>query len=199
MSRIGKKAVLVPSGATATIADRTVKVKGPKGELDFRLPAPISATYEESHRSIHVVRKGDDRPSRALHGMSRAMIANMVRGVTQGYERRLLIFGTGYGCSLAGKQLNLNCGFMGRGGKNKPQFVIDIPAGIQVEVEVAAARGDNEPAKLVVRGCDRQLVGQFAANIRRIRPPEPYKGKGIRYEDEFVRRKQDKAVTGAGA
>jgi large subunit ribosomal protein L6 len=122
----------------------------------------------------------------------------MVAGVSAGFEKKPEIYGTGYGCSLAGRNLQLNCGFMGRGGKNKPQFIIPIPKGLDVEVQVAQARGENEPAKLTIRGCDRQLVGQFAAELRRIRPPEPYKGKGIRYHDEVVRRKAGKALATGG-
>ncbi len=198
MSRIGKKPVAVPAGVTPTMSARSVKVKGPKGELTFQLPAPIQAAFDEGSRFINVTRKGDDRQSRALHGMARATIANMIKGVSEGFERHLQIYGTGYGCSVAGRQLQLNCGFMGRGGKNKPQFVLNVPDGVEVEVQVAAARGDSEPARLVVRGCDRQRVGQFAAEIRRIRPPEPYKGKGIRYAGEQVRRKAGKALTGTG-
>jgi large subunit ribosomal protein L6 len=198
MSRIGRKPVEVPSGIKTTIAGKAVKVAGPKGELNFVLPAPIDAAFDSGSGMVTVSRKGNDRQARAMHGMVRATIANMVQGVEKGFQKRLLIYGTGYGCNLAGRKLQLNCGFMGRGGKNKFQFELEIPKGVDVDVEVAAARGDSEPAKLVVRGCDKQAVGQFAAELRRIRPPEPYKGKGIRYENEFVRRKVGKALAGAG-
>jgi large subunit ribosomal protein L6 len=110
----------------------------------------------------------------------------------------LLIFGTGYGCDVAGGKLNLNVGFMGRGGKNKFQFGIDIPKGLEVTIEAKAARGDLEPARFVVRGIDKQLVGMFCADVRRIRKSEPYKGKGIRYEGEQVRRKHGKAFASGG-
>jgi large subunit ribosomal protein L6 len=198
MSRIGKKPIPLPDKVKVTTSGRTVKISGPKGELSFSLPARVEAKADEAARQLVVHRAGEERQDRALHGMTRAILANMVRGVVEGYEKRLHIHGTGYGCNLSGKQLHLNCGFMGRGGKNKPQFVLDVPAGVEVQVEVAQSRGDNEPAKLVIRGCDKQLVGQFAANIRRIRPPEPYKGKGIRYHDEVVRRKAGKALAGGG-
>jgi large subunit ribosomal protein L6 len=198
MSRIGKKPVAMPDGVSMTLAGRTVKIKGPKGELVFDMPERVEVAQDDAAKSIVVTRHGDERQARAMHGMVRATLANMVEGVSKGFEKRLHVYGTGYGCSLQGRQLNLNCGFMGRGGKNKPQFVIDIPKGVEVEIEVAAARGDSEPAKMVIRGCDKHAVGQFASNIRRLRPPEPYKGKGIRYHDEQVRRKAGKAVTGAG-
>lgn len=199
MSRIGKKPVTVPEGVKVTVSGKTVKVKGPKGELSFDVRGPVTVSLAGDTESVVVSREGDGRVARSFHGMTRAMIANMVAGVSRGFEKRLQIYGTGFGCTLAGKQLHLNCGYMGRGGKNKPQFAIDIPAGLEVEVPVAAARGDNDPAKLVIRGCDRQLVGQFAADIRRVRPPEPYKGKGIRYDDEVVRRKAGKALATGSA
>lgn len=198
MSRIGKKPVPVPSGVKAEIAGDVVKVSGPKGNLTFNVPSVISVKLEDDGKVFHVGRQGDDRQARAMHGMARAMINNMVVGVSTGYEKRLHIYGTGYGCNLAGKKLQVNCGFMGRGGKNKYQFEFDVPDGVDVEVEVAAARGDSDPAKLIIRGSDKQVVGQFAAVIRKTRPPEPYKGKGIRYHDEVVKRKAGKALAGAG-
>lgn len=198
MSRIGKKPVDVPSGVKAEVAGGVVKISGPKGSLTFDIPSQISVTLEDDAKLFRVVRDGDNRIARSLHGTVRAMINNMVAGVTAGYEKRLHIYGTGYGCNLAGKKLQLNCGFMGRGGKNKYQFEFDVPDGVEVEIETAAARGDSDPAKMVIRGCDKQVVGQFAAVIRKTRPPEPYKGKGIRYHDEVVKRKAGKALAGAG-
>ncbi|NOX58435.1 MAG: 50S ribosomal protein L6 [Planctomycetes bacterium] len=198
MSRIGKKPVAVPGGVKAEVAGGMVKVSGPKGNLTFDVPSPISVAVEDDGKLLRVGREGDDRRARALHGTARAMINNMMVGVSQGYEKRLHIYGTGYGCNLAGRKLQLNCGFMGRGGKNKYQFDFDIPDGVEVEVEVAAARGDSDPAKLIIRGSDKQKVGQFAAVVRKTRPPEPYKGKGIRYHDEIVRRKAGKALAGTG-
>ncbi|GJM25314.1 MAG: 50S ribosomal protein L6 [Phycisphaerae bacterium] len=198
MSRIGKKPVPVPSGVKAEVAGNSVKVSGPKGKLSFDIPSIIQVAVEDDGKFVRVQREGDDRNARAMHGMARAMINNMVEGVSKGYEKRLHVYGTGYGCNLAGKKLQLNCGFMGRGGKNKYQFEFDVPDGVEVEVEVAAARGDSDPAKMIIRGCDKQVVGQFAAVIRKTRPPEPYKGKGIRYHDEVVKRKAGKALAGAG-
>jgi large subunit ribosomal protein L6 len=198
MSRIGKKVVNIPAGVEVSVSGRAVRVKGAKGELSFDVPSRIKAAFDVSAKAVSVTRESDERPVKALHGMTRALIANMVTGVSEGFEKKLEIYGTGYGCTLAGRQLQLNCGFMGRGGKNKPQFIVDIPKGVDIEVQVAQARGDSEPARLTIRGCDRHLVGQFAANLRRIRPPEPYKGKGIRYHDEVVRRKAGKALASGG-
>ncbi len=199
MSRIGKKPVAVPDGVKVEIAGSEFKVSGPKGELSWELPERISARYDADAKLIQVERVGDEKQARALHGTSRALLANMIHGVNQGYERRLLVYGTGYSCNLKGDFLCLNVGFVGRGSKNKPQFEVPVPDGLEVVVETPAARGDLEPAKFLVRGCDKQLVGQFAAEVRRIRPPEPYKGKGIRYDDERVRRKQGKAFASGAA
>lgn len=198
MSRIGKKPIDIPTGVSAEVKGQSVKVSGPKGELSLDISDLVSVSYDDADKKIAVTRNRDDRTARAMHGTARSRIANMVHGVHVGYEKRLLIYGTGYGCNLAGNKLQLNCGFMGRGGKNKHQFELELPKGVEVDVEVAAARGDNDPAKMVIRGCDKQVVGQFAAVIRRIRPPEPYKGKGIRYDDEVVRRKVGKALSSGG-
>ena len=202
MSRIGKKPVAVPSGVKVEVANQTVKTSGPKGNLSLRCPDGVSVTFEAGASQIRVSSGGGTAQSKALHGLTRALIANMVRGVHVGYRRSLEIYGTGYGCRIQGKSLLLNCGYMGRGvGKDgKPrdaQFNIPIPEGVAVTVEVPAARGDNEPAKMTIEGPDKQKVGQFAAEIRAIRPPEPYKGKGIRYAGEQVRRKQGKAFAGS--
>jgi len=187
MSRIGKKAISVPSGVTVSIHNGDVQVSGPLGKLDWRVPEGIRVAIDT----------GDQKRLRPKHGLSRALIANMVAGVSKGFERRLLIYGTGYGCNLAGRTLQLNAGFMGRGGKDKYQFNLPVPAGLEVTIEVPTARGESDPAKLLIRGYDKQAVGQLAAEVRRVRPPEPYKGKGVRYEDEQVRRKQGKALAGA--
>lgn len=199
MSRIGKKPVPVPDGVKVDIAGRQCKVSGPKGQLSWELPEMVSAKYDPDSKTIELTRTGDWKEARAMHGTSRALLANMVHGVNQGYERRLLIYGTGYSCNLQGKTLCLNVGFMGRGSKEKPQFNIPVPDDVEVVVETPAARGDLEPAKFVVRGCDKQAVGKFAAEVRLIRPPEPYKGKGIRYDGEHVRKKQGKAFASGAA
>ncbi|MBN1513756.1 MAG: 50S ribosomal protein L6 [Phycisphaerae bacterium] len=198
MSRVGKKPISVPSGVDVKVSGRTVTVSSAKGSLCHALPAGISVTVDAAEKQVSVDREADSKRHRALHGLARALLQNMVVGVTQGYERRLEIYGTGYGCDLVGGKLQLNCGFMGRGGKNKAQFEIPVPQGLDVTVEVKAARGEMEPAKFVVRGIDKQLVGSFCADVRMIRKSEPYKGKGIRYQGEQVRRKQGKAFASGG-
>ncbi len=194
MSRIGKKPVAIPGGVTVTVSGRNVAVRGSLGSLDWTVPEHISAAVEGSE--VRVERADDRKQSKALHGLSRSLIANMVEGVSKGYQQRLEVYGTGYNCAVKGKNLELNVGFMGRGTKEKAQFSVPIPNGLEVTVETPAARGDSDPAKFLIKGCDKQMVGHFAASVRKIRPPEPYKGKGIRYEGEHVRRKQGKALAG---
>jgi len=196
MSRVGKKPIAVPDGVDVKVNGRVVTASSSKGSLAQAVPEGISVQVDEAKRLVQVNRETNSKRDRALHGLTRALVANMVEGVTKGFERRILIFGTGYGCDVAGGKLQLNCGFMGRGGKGKPQFELDIPAGLEVVVEAKAARGDTEPAKFLVRGIDKQLVGAFCADVRMLRKSEPYKGKGIRYEGEQVRRKAGKAFAG---
>jgi large subunit ribosomal protein L6 len=198
MSRVGNKQIDLPSGVKVEVRNQSVKVTGPKGSLDWSFPSPIQVEVDGETNAVKLSRPDDEKRSRALHGLSRALIANMVEGVTNGYARALEVYGTGYGCKLEGKSLHLNCGFMGRGHNAPAQFIIPVPEGITVNVAVPTARGDNEPAKFTVSGIDKQLVGQFAADVRGIRPPEPYKGKGIRYADEQVRRKQGKKAFASG-
>ncbi len=196
MSRIGRKPIVVPGDVKINVQGQFVSVTGPKGELTWTCADGITVQADQS--SV-VVERGDDRKqSRQLHGLTRALIANMIKGVRDGYEKRLLIFGTGYSCNLKGRNLELNVGFMGRSVNKGPQFVIAVPEGVEAVVETPMARGESEPAKLLIRGIDKQKVGQFAAEIRALRKPEPYKGKGVRYEDEYVRRKQGKSLVGAG-
>ncbi len=202
MSRIGKKAITVPAGVKVEVRDHTVSAKGPKGELSWQFPAGV-AVEVDSAGLVRVNRERESPRHRALHGLTRALVANMVFGVEKGYTKKLEIYGTGYGCQVKGTRLLLNVGFMGRGvdAAGKPreaQFIIEIPTGLTVTIEAPTARGDSEPARMTVGGADKKLVGQFAADVRRIRPPEPYKGKGIRYADEHVRRKQGKAFAGGG-
>ena len=196
MSRIGNKPIDLPDGVKIEVQADQVHVSGSKGELRWVLPAGVSVSAQDGR--IVVQRTDDSKRSRELHGMTRALIANMVFGVEQGYEKRLLIYGTGYSCNVTGKNLELSVGFMGRSVNKGPQFVIPVPDGIEVVVETAAARGESDPAKLLIKGIDKQKVGQFAAVVRALRKPEPYKGKGVRYADEYVRRKQGKALVGAG-
>ncbi len=197
MSRIGKKPIPIPAGVKVDLAGAVVNVSGPKGKLTWKVPAPITVALEQSQV---VVRRPDDvAQNRALHGLARALIANMIHGCAEGYSRALEIYGTGYSSSVEGKNLLLNCGYMGRGVGKKAQFIIPIPEGLQIKVEVPTARGNTEPARFVVMGPDKQQVNQFAAEIRKLRKPEPYLGKGIRYLGEHIRRKAGKVFAGGGA
>ena len=177
MSRIGKQPMTLPAGTTAAVADGIVTVKGPKGELTLKVPATVGVEVEGS--VLKVVRKGDDKQSRADHGTTRALLANMAAGVKDGYSRDLEIQGVGFKAAIAGKQLTLNVGY-----SHPVEYT--VPDGVTVTV------ADN--VNLKVSGIDKQLVGQVSARIRSFRPPEPYKGKGIRYKDERVRRKAGKTV-----
>lgn len=203
MSRIGKKPVAVPAAVKVEVKDHSIKTSGPQGTLTWQYPRGVEVMLDADAKQLTVTRQDDSPQKKALHGLTRALIANMIVGCEKGYERKLEIYGTGYGCDLKGNKLLLNCGYMGRGvdqnGKPKEaQFVLDIPADLKVTVEVKAARGESEPAKLTITGPNKQSVGQFAAELRKLRPPEPYKGKGIRYAGEYVRRKQGKAFAGGG-
>jgi len=183
MSRIGKKPIPVAAGVDVTVAKQDVKVKGPKGELKLTAHPAISIAWDGGSRQITVRRPDDARENRSLHGLTRALIANMVEGVQKPFEKRLEIQGVGYQATVAGKSLNLQVGFANT-------VKLPIPAGITCELP--------QPTQIIVRGIDKGLVGQFAANIRRVRPPEPYKGKGIRYVGEQVRRKAGKALASGG-
>lgn len=180
MSRIGKKPVAIPTGVTVTIADRDVKVKGPKGELFRRLPLEIAA--EVADGEVRVARPSESKRHKALHGLARTLIANMVQGVTKGFSRSLEIQGIGYKAETRPKGVRLVVGF-----SHPIEYV--APAGISIAVE--------NNTVVTVQGADKELVGQVAADLRSVRPPEPYKGKGIRYVGEHVRRKAGK--TGAKA
>ncbi|HWJ41935.1 MAG TPA: 50S ribosomal protein L6 [Solirubrobacterales bacterium] len=175
MSRIGRKPVPVPDAVTVEIASGNIAVKGPKGELQQIFSSDM--TVEQGEGVVTVARPTDRGEHRALHGLTRSLIANMVEGVTDGFEKRLEIQGVGYRAALKGKKLELALGF-------SHPVAIDAPEGIEFEVP--------QPTEIIVRGIDKQLVGQVAADIRKRRPPEPYKGKGIRYKDEQVLRKVGK-------
>jgi large subunit ribosomal protein L6 len=175
MSRIGKKPIAIPDGVTVEIKPELVSVKGPKGELDQAVSGDMKVL--QADKTLTVERPTDRGEHRALHGLTRSLIANMVEGVTQGYEKRLEIQGVGYRARLQGKALELSVGY-------SHPISMTAPDGIEFEVPA--------PTQIVVRGIDKQLVGEVAARIRRTRPPEPYKGKGIRYEGEHVRRKVGK-------
>ncbi|MEK6798425.1 MAG: 50S ribosomal protein L6 [Planctomycetota bacterium] len=194
MSRVGKKPVGIPSGVSVKLSDGQVVVSGPKGSNAFRFPSNTSVAVDESAKVVRVGRLDDTNQGRANHGLVRALVANMVKGVSEGFERRLQIYGTGYNCKLLGKTLHLNVGYSGRRRGVGSQFELPVPSSLEVVIERDAARGENEPAQLLIKGFDKQHVGQFAAEIRALRKTEPYKGKGIRYEGEVVRRKQGKAL-----
>ena len=198
MSRIGKQPIPIPAGVTVKLSGRQVTATGPKGSTTWEHPYSAEVVHDEAAQSLCVTRRDDTKQSRANHGLTRALIANMVKGVTDGFERRLLIYGTGYNCKLTGRTLHLNVGFSGRRRGLGSQFELQVPDGLEVVVERDAARGDTEPASLVIRGVDKQLVGEFAAEVRALRKTDPYKGKGVRYDDEQVRRKQGKALAGTG-
>ena len=178
MSRIGKLPVPVPSGVDVQVNAQTVTVKGPKGTLSHNVAAPITVTRGEDG-TIEVVRPNDERESKSLHGLSRTLIANMVQGVTEGYEKRLEIVGVGYRVLSKGPtQLEFQLGY-------SHSITFNAPDGITFTVD--------GPTRLGVQGIDKQLVGEVAANIRKLRKPEPYKGKGVRYSGEHIRRKVGKA------
>jgi len=175
MSRIGRQPIDVPAGVSVAISPGRVMVNGPLGELSQQVPARIQV--EQQDATIVVSRPSERGEDRALHGLTRSLIANMVEGVTAGFHKRLAIQGVGYRAALRGVDLELNVGY-------SHSIVLKAPQGITFEVPT--------PTEVIVRGIDKQQVGQTAAEVRKVRPPEPYKGKGIRYENEYVRRKVGK-------
>jgi large subunit ribosomal protein L6 len=179
MSRIGRKPVALPSGVEVDIKGNLVTVKGSKGELKYKFLPEVTVTVEGSN--IIVARKDDSDDARARHGLTRVLINNMVIGVSEGYEKKLEIIGVGYKAQVKGKVLVLNLG-------HSHPINFDIPAGIEI------LQDEKNKNLVTVKGIDKQLVGQVASDIRELRPPEPYKGKGVRYTDEFVRRKAGKAA-----
>jgi large subunit ribosomal protein L6 len=181
MSRIGKQPVPIPAGVKVQVADGKVKVEGPKGKLE--MPYHRNMKVEADAKVIQVKRPDDDRQNRALHGLTRSLIANMVQGVSKGFEKKLKIEGIGYQARMDKKKVVLTVGYANA-------VEMEPPAGVTVELP--------DPTTIVIRGPDKQAVGQFAAEVRGVRKPEPYKGKGIRYENEQVRRKEGKSFA-AGA
>ena len=179
MSRIGRKPVVVPANVQVSVADATVKVQGPKGTLSFTHRTEIGVAYDEASRQVLVTRSDDERLNRSLHGLTRSLIANMVQGVTDGYTKKLEIVGVGYQAQIKkANTLALQVGYAN-------QVILEAPSGVSVVV--------SDPTHITISGADKQAVGQFAAVVRKVRPPEPYKGKGIRYAGEYVRRKAGKA------
>ncbi len=182
MSRVGKEPIAIPDGVDVDVSGTHVTVKGPLGTLTHDVPAAITVAREGNE--LVVARRDDDRRSRALHGLTRSLLYNLVVGVSEGFSKRLEIRGVGYRAQPKGSSIELQVGF-------SHPVTVDAPEGVTIEV--------LQPTQIVVKGADKQQVGQVAADIRKIRPPEPYKGKGIRYADEHVRRKAGKAAIGAGA
>ncbi len=179
MSRIGKKPVTVIDGVKVSVANQLITVEGPKGKLEFRHRAEVNVAVEQEGRSVVVSRDTEERTARELHGLTRAVINNMIIGVKDGYEKKLEIVGVGYICAIQGKQLQLRVGFAN-------ELKKQIPDGLDVTCP--------DQTHIIVRGCDKQQVGQFAAEVRSLRKPEPYKGKGIRYQGEQVKIKAGKSA-----
>jgi large subunit ribosomal protein L6 len=175
MSRIGKRAVSIPSGVTASVEGQTVKMKGPKGALELVLPAEVEAKLEKG--SIKVDPRNETKRARSMWGTSRTLVSNLVAGVTKGFERKLEITGVGYRAAVQGKNLQIALGY-------SHDVVYPIPAGIAITTP--------KPTEVLISGIDRQKVGQIAAEIRAFRRPEPYKGKGVKYEGEYIFRKEGK-------
>lgn len=179
MSRIGRKPVTVPASVKVSVADSAVHVEGPKGKLTMPYRDEITVAYDTEKKEVVLTRANDERLSRALHGLYRALVANMVKGVVEGYTKKLEIVGVGYQAQLKkANTVELQVGYANR-------IAMQAPEGVSVTVP--------DPTHITITGADKQKVGQFAAEIRKVRPPEPYKGKGIRYEGETVRRKAGKA------
>jgi large subunit ribosomal protein L6 len=183
MSRIGKQPVVVPAGVKVKVADGRVWVEGPKGKLEIPYHRNMKVEHDETGKVIRVTRPDDERTNRALHGLTRSLIANRVEGVTKGFEKRLRIEGIGYQARMEKRTLILTVGYANK-------IELTPPEGVLVELP--------EATSIIVRGADKQKVGQFAAEVRAARPPEPYKGKGIRYDNEQVRRKEGKSFTSGG-
>src|SRR5947209_6560565 len=181
MSRIGKQPTPIPTGVKVNITGTTVKVEGPKGKLELSHHPNMKVASDG--KALTVTRPDDDRLNRALHGLTRALINNMVVGVTKGYEKRLKVEGVGFQAAMRGKGVELTVGFANR-------ILHEPPPGVTVAVP--------DPTTIVVSGADKQMVGQFAAEVRASRKPEPYKGKGVRYENETVRRKEGKSFAAGG-
>lgn len=180
MSRIGKKPVAIPDKVKVAVADSTIAVEGPLGKLEWQFHRDVRVSVDEAARLVSIEQGNETRQASALQGLSRALIQNMMKGVTDGYEKKLEIVGVGYLAAIQGTTLQLRVGFANE--IHKP-----IPAGLKVTCP--------DQTHILIKGTDKQMVGQFAAEVRSVRKPEPYKGKGIRYDGEMVRRKAGKAMT----
>lgn len=183
MSRIGNKPIAVPADVKVEVEGRSVQVSGKLGSLSRAAHPSTSVSYDHEQRQIVLNRTRETRSARALHGLDRSLIANMVKGVSEGFEKQLEVIGTGYSVALKGNSLAMRVGY-------SHLVELQVPEGLTVEVRQAA-----NPGRLTIRGADKQAVGQFSAEVRSVRPPEPYKGKGIKYTEEVIRRKAGKTLT----
>jgi large subunit ribosomal protein L6 len=189
MSRIGKKPIDVPAGVKVEVAGRIVKVSGPKGTLQMEYRPEVNVKLDGQKIVVENL-SSESRTAKALHGTTRALINNMIIGVTKGYEKKMEIYGTGYNVKEQSGKLILQVGYSHPVEKT-------IPKSIKIRIDVPATKGNETPAKFTLISSDKQELGEFAAEVRKVRPPEPYQGKGIRYADEYVRRKVGKALVGA--
>src|SRR4030042_767021 len=193
MSRIGKKPIEIPKGVAVEQQGLTIKVTGPLGSLQMDCHPRIKAAVDKAGGKVVVENDNpQDRQSKQLHGTMRALIANMIAGVSKGFEKKLEIYGTGYNVKEQGGKLVLQVGYCNPAERT-------IPKGVKVKIETPATKGDETPARFTVSGMDKAVLGQFAAEVRKVRPPEPYKGKGVRYAGEQVKRKVGKAFTSGTA
>jgi large subunit ribosomal protein L6 len=189
MSRIGKKPIAIPQGVKVEQDGRCVKVSGPLGTLQMDCHQQIKVKIDNADKQVIVENEHpENREARQLHGTMRALIANMVAGVSKGYEKKMEVYGTGYSVKEKDGKLVLQVGFCN-------PVEVKVPKGIKIKIETGVTKGDETPAKFTLSGADKFVLGQLAADVRRIRPPEPYKGKGIRYADEHVKRKVGKTFT----
>ena len=193
MSRIGKKPIAIPQGVEVSVKGHRISVSGPLGDLRMDCHPSVAVKLDKAGGQVLVENKhSGDRRCKQLHGTMRALIANLVTGVSKGFEKKMEVYGTGYSVKEQAGKLVLQVGFC-------HPVELKVPKGIKVQVDVAATRGNDVPAKFTLSGIDKHLVGQFAADVRKARPPEPYKGKGIRYADERVQRKVGKAFASGAA
>lgn len=193
MSRIGKKPIVIPEGVKAEQTGQCIKMTGPLGSLQMDCHPLIKVKVDNTARTILVENEQPQlRQNKQLHGTMRALIANMIAGVSKGFEKKLEIYGTGYNVKEQGGKLVLQVGYCNPAERT-------IPKGVKVKIETPATKGDETPARFTVSGMDKAVLGQFAAEVRKVRPPEPYKGKGVRYADEQVKKKVGKAFTSGTA
>ena len=190
MSRVGKKPISIPSGVKIEQAGRTIKATGPKGTLQMDIHPTIDVQVDGGQVTL-VNPEPEKREYRAMHGTMRALMNNLLVGVSSGFDREMRIFGTGYNLKVQGSKLVLQVGFC-------HPIELEIPQGVKGEIKTPATKGNDVPAIFTLSGPDKHVLGQFAANVRRVRPPEPYQGKGIRYADEHVIRKEGKAFASGG-